>query len=91
MIQVISEKTLFSEGFASNLRDILYVNSRNYNSNRFSYKLAFILFFAFCYNPKNKDQVFSKLVVSGNEEYFCFLFIASRALRQSHAEFNRLL
>ena len=25
---------------------------------------------------------------SDNKKYFCFLFIASRALRQSHAEFN---
>ena len=28
---------------------------------------------------------------SGNEKYFCSLFIASRALLQSDAEFNRLL
>ena len=27
----------------------------------------------------------------GNEKYFCFLFIASRPLLQSHAEFNRLV
>ena len=30
-------------------------------------------------------------VSSGNEKYFCFLFIAIRALLQSHAEFNGLL
>ena len=28
---------------------------------------------------------------SGNEKYFSFLFVASPALHQSHAEFNRLL
>ena len=28
---------------------------------------------------------------SSNKKYFCFLLIASRALLQSHAEFNRLL
>ena len=28
---------------------------------------------------------------SGNEKYFCYLFIANRALLQSHTEFNRLL
>ena len=39
---------------------------------------------------KNMNQVFSKLVV-GSENYFYFLFIASSALLQSHAEFNRLL
>ena len=27
----------------------------------------------------------------GNENYFCFLFIGSHSLLQSHTEFNRLL
>ena len=39
---------------------------------------------------KNKNQFFHKWW-SGNEKYFYFLFIASHALLQSHAEFNRLL
>ena len=38
---------------------------------------------------KNKTQAFRKLW-SGNEKYF-WLFIASRALFQSHVEFNRLI
>ena len=40
---------------------------------------------------RNKNFVFSKLVVYSNEKYFCFLFIASCALLESHAKCNRLL
>ena len=47
---------------------------------------------------KNKNQVSARIKNqesaswwSGDEKYFCFLLIASPALLQSHAEFNRLL
>ena len=43
VIQVISEKTLCSKGFASNLRDIFTWKYRNYNS----YKFIFILWIGF--------------------------------------------
>ena len=40
---------------------------------------------------KSKTRIrFSASWWIGNENYFCFLFIANRALLQSHAEFNRL-
>ena len=39
---------------------------------------------------KNKNQISSSWW-SGNEKYFCALFMASRALIQRYAEFNRLL
>ena len=39
---------------------------------------------------KSKNEIFSNMVV-WNEKWFCFLFIASRALLQRYAEFNRLL
>ena len=40
---------------------------------------------------KQKTIMFSASRLSGNKKYFCFLFTASHALLQSHAEFNRLL
>ena len=39
---------------------------------------------------KNNNQI-SASWWSGNEKYFCLLLIASRALLQRYAEFNRLL
>ena len=42
---------------------------------------------SFCYKPKTTIK-FPKSWWSGNNKYFCFLFIASRVLLQSHAEFN---
>ena len=42
------------------------------------------------YKPKTRIR-FSASWWPGNEKYFCFLFIASRALLQSDAEFNRVL
>ena len=47
--------------------------------------------FYHCLHIRNKNFVFSKLVVYSNEKYFCFLFIASCALLESHAKCNRLL
>ena len=67
---------------------ILNENNLNYNSYRFSYKFAFILFYPFL-QIKNKVQVFSKLQETFLG-FFC-LFIASRALLQCHAQFHRPL
>ena len=52
---------------------------------------ANLLLSSFCpsYKPKTKIR-FSASWWSGNEKYFCFLFIASPLL-QSYAEFNRLI
>ena len=67
----------------------LHEKSRDSNSYRFSHKFFFYLLFIFSYKPITRIGV-SASWWSGNEKYFCFLFIASRALLQSHAEFNRL-
>ena len=50
---------------------------------------AFMLFFSFLLNQKQESgfQQVGGRVTRNN----CFLFIASRALLQSHAEFNKLL
>ena len=67
---------------------ILHENNRNYNSFIFSYKFAFILFLPFLRN-QNQESGFLQVggVVTRN---ICFFYIASHALLQSHAEFNRL-
>ena len=44
--------------------------------------------FALSYKPKTRIR-FSASWWSGNEKYFCFFFIASCALLQSHAELNK--
>ena len=45
---------------------------------------------SFCPFLQTKRKTwFSASWWSGNEKYFCFLFIASRALLQSQAEFNK--
>ena len=54
-LQVVSEKTLGSQGFTSNLRHILYENNRSYNFYRSSYKFAFILFLSFLKNQKQES------------------------------------
>ena len=89
VIQVISEKTLCSKYFTSSLRVFLHENNRNYNFY-FSYKSGFIQLFVLFYKRKTKIR-FSASWLSGNEKYFCSLFIVSRTLLQSHAKFNRLL
>ena len=52
-----------------------------------------LLLFILCpfIQTKNKNLFFLASWWSGNEKYFCFLVIASPALLQSHAEFNRIL
>ena len=78
VIQVISEKKLCSEGFTSNLRDIvLHENNCNYHSYRFSYKFSFILFL-FSYKP-NMNQVFSKLLVWYQEIFLFFVYSELRS------------
>ena len=52
--------------------------------------LSCFFFFFISYKPKRRIW-FSASWWSVNEKYLCFLFIARRALLQSHAEFNRLL
>ena len=63
-------------------------NNRNYNSYRFSYKFAFILFLSFLINQKQESGQVGGLAM---KIYFCFLFRASHVLLQSLAKFNRLL
>ena len=52
-------------------------------------QICFYLLLVLSYKPKTRIW-FSASWWSGNEKYFCFLFIASLALLQSHAEFNRI-
>ena len=87
MIQVVGKKHYVAKVLLAISEIFLQENNNNYNSNRFSYKFAFIFFLPFLTNQKQK-QVGD--VVTKNIFVF-FLFIVSRALLQSHAEFNRLL
>ena len=49
VFQVIIDRTLCDKDFTSYLRDILYENC-NFNSYKYSSKLAFISFLSFCMN-----------------------------------------
>ena len=62
---------------------------RHYNCYRFSYKCAFILFLSSLTNQKQESGFYQ---VGGlvTRNISVFLFIASRALLQSHVELNRL-
>ena len=51
---------------------------------------SLLSFFCPFVEAKNKNQIFSKLMI-WLREILIFLVIASRALLQSYAEFNRLL
>ena len=86
VIQVIDEKNCVAKVLVADREIFLHENNRNYNSDRFSYKFAFILFLSFL---KNQNQEASWW--SSNEKYFWFFFMMSHALFQSHAKFNRLL
>ena len=72
VIQVISEKILYNTGFTSSLRDFLHENNRNYNSYRFSYRFAFILFLSFLTN-QNQELGFQQVggLVTRNIAVFC--------------------
>ena len=47
--------------------------------------------FVFSYQPKTRINFSGRWFVEIFEKYLCFLFRASRTLRQSHAEFNSLI
>ena len=68
----------------------LHENNFNCNSYRFSYKFAFILFLCFLTNQK-QEYGFQQADGLVTRNIFVFLFTRSRALLQSHTEFNRLL
>ena len=53
-------------------------------------QIRFYLFLIFSQKPKTRIK-FPASWWSRNAKYFCFLFIASRALLQRHVEINRLL
>ena len=83
--QMISEKTLCSKILPA-IKDILFENKCDYNSNKFSYKFIFIPFLF-----KKEEQSFRQVcglvttkisVLSHNESCSAF---------ESHAQFNRLL
>ena len=67
----------------------LHENNRDYNSYRFNYKFALIIFLFLLTNQRQKSgfQQIDGLVTKN----IWFLFIASRALLQRHVEFNRFL
>ena len=69
----------------------LHENNRNYNFYRFSDKFAFLLFLSFITSQKQESgfQQVNGMVTRTISVFF--LFIVSRALLQSHVEFNRLL
>ena len=71
-IQVISEKRLCRKVLLAIWEIILYDNERNYNSYRFSYKLAFILFLSFLTNQK-KELGFQEVggLVTKHISVFC--------------------
>ena len=77
LIQVISDKTLCSKSFTSNLRIFLHENNRNYISFRFSYKFAFILFLSFLTNQK-QESGFQQVggLVTRNIFAFCLQRVA---------------
>ena len=51
---------------------------------------SLLSFFVPSYKPKTRIRFIASWW-SGKEKFFCFLFIVSRDLLQSHVEFNRLL
>ena len=86
VIQVIDEKSCVAKVLVAVWEIFLHENNRNYNSDRFSYKFTFILFLSFLTNQNQEASWWS-----GDEKYFWFFFMVSRALFQSHAEVNMLL
>ena len=72
----------------ANWEIILHENNRNQHSYRFITNLLLSSFVLSC-KPKIRIR-FSASWWSGTKRCFCFLLIVSRALLQSHVEFNRL-
>ena len=84
VIQVISEKHCVAKVLLAIWEISLQKNNRNCNFYRFSYNS---LLSSFCIFLKTKTRIkFSVCWWSGKKKYFCFLFIVSRAILQSHAE-----
>ena len=67
----------------------LYEDNRNYISFIFNYKFAFI--FLLSLKNEKRESGFQQVGGLVTRNISIFLFIASQALLQSHAEFNRLL
>ena len=84
MVQVISENTLCSKGFTSIWETFLDKNNRNYDSYKFSYKFAFILFLSFLTNQK---QGYGLQQVGGlvmrNISVFCWVALYFKAIPNS--------
>ena len=81
MIKCCGGKILLAIGKA-------FLKNNYNNSYKFSNEFAFIYLLSFRKNPKQESS-FS--LWSGKKKYFCFLFIASRAVLRRYAEFNKLL
>ena len=82
MFQVISEKTLYNKDIY--MKIIVTIIPANLATN------SLLSLFCLFVETNNKNQIFTKLVI-WQREIFYFLFIASSALLQRYAEFNRLL
>ena len=57
---------------------VLHENNRNYNSYRFSCKLAFILFLSFLTNQKQESS-FQQVGLFGYQKYFFFVYSESHS------------
>ena len=77
VIQVISEKQCLAKILLAIWDIFLNENNRNYNSYRFSYKFAFILFFSFLTNQK-QESGFQQVggLVTTNISVFCLQRVA---------------
>ena len=69
---------------------VLHENNLNYHSYRFTNQFFFILFLSF-HTIQEQEPRFEQVVSLVTRNFSLFLFIVSRGLLQSHAEFNRLL
>ena len=81
VFQVTLKKILYrmhSKGFARNLREFLYGNNCNYNSCKCSYKFTLSLFCPFV-ETKNKNQIFSKLIICQQEIFLFFVHSKSHS------------
>ena len=68
----------------------IFLRENNCNYNSYRYEFTFILFLSFLTNQKQESS-FQQVGGLVTRNISVFLFMASRALRQSHAEFNGLL
>ena len=72
MIQVIGKKHYVAKVLLAISEIFLHENNNNYNSNRFSYKFAFIFFLSFLTNQKQESD-FQQVggLVARNISAFC--------------------